>query len=312
MKHKIISKKIKILLLIIFISSLLCYISGFILLFNTGYTFSQFNKEIKSLNLSKLKFYLAQNNFDFSFNKSNLVKEYSLNDNINSLYFNLTSQNVEINTYDDETIRVEIKNSELFNTSELLTSETDNTLTFSSLNTVNSSLDVIVNIPQTLINNYNISVSTTTGDISIYNLSTDSLNLSTDSGDISLSDINVNYLNSKNSDGDINLDKISSTFESKFSLNSGELYGNGTFGFMNANNMAGDITLSLNDILKDIYITCVSGNIQLNVPSDANYKVDYSSLSGKLTSPTSSLHNKDDYNIIHITTTSGNTSIDCK
>lgn len=313
MKGKIISKKMKIFLFIIFISSLFCYLSGFILLFSSKYTVSEFTRDMHSLNLSKLKLYLGKNDSIFSFSQSSLTKEYELKDSIDSIYINLTCQNVKVNSYDGDNIRVQIKGTEFFNISELSQYEVDSALTFfSPSDTLNSSLDIVIDLPKKIINDYNIDISTNSGDIDVNYLSIDSLNCSTDYGDISLNNINTNYLNVKDFSGDVTLNKLNSNFESSFTLNNGDFSGNGCFGFINANSASGDILLDLSNITNDIYITSVSGDVNLNVPDSSNYKVDYSSLSGKLNSPISSPINEDNYNIIHIKTISSSTYINCK
>lgn len=303
----------KIFLLIIFISSLFCYISGFIFLFNTQYTFSEFTRDIHSLDLSKLKLYLVKNDSISSFSQSSLTKEYELKDGIDSIYINLTCQNVKVNSYDGDNIRVQIKGTEFFNISELSQYEVDSALTFfSPSDTLNSSLDIVIDLPKKIINDYNIDISTNSGDIDVNYLSIDSLNCSTDYGDISLNNINTNYLNVKNFSGDVTINKLNSNFESSFTLNNGDFSGNGCFGFINSNSTSGDILLDLSNITNEIYITSVSGDVNLNVPDSSNYKLDYSSLSGKLNSPISSSVNDDNYNIIHIKTISSSTYIKCK
>lgn len=312
MKKQFISKKIKLFMASIFISSLICYISAFILLFNSGYSFSKFYNHLRGTDISSVKLYFIKNSLDFSLNQSTSLNEYELNDSIDSIYFNIASQDIEIQSYDGDVLQVKVKGSKFLNNNDdLITSQNDSTLIFSSSNTMNSKAHIIVNIPKAILTNYDIYINTSNGNIFAYNINTDSLNLSSYSGYIYLSDSSANYLNLKNFNGDITVSNNTTFIESKFSLNSGNLAANGDLGLLTANNMSGDITLELEQISKDISLTCVSGDINLLVPENSNYKTDYSSLHGKLRCSQSALVQGTERNNISITTTSGDTFIGC-
>lgn len=312
MKKKFISKKIKLFMSLIFVCCLTCYISAFIVLFNSGYSFSKFSSNLKSLNLSTVKFYLSKNYFDFSFNKSTSLNEYTVDNNIDSIYFNIASQDIKIQIYDGDVIQVRVKGPKFLNNVDLIASKNDRTMIFSSSNNMNSDLDILVNIPRKFISSYDIDINTSTGDIYAYNICTDSLNLSTYDGDIYISNSSANYLNLKNSKGDINIINNNTFIESKISLNSGDLSATGDLGLLTVNNISGDITLSLNQISKDISLTCVSGDITLLVPPNSNYKTDYSSIHGNLLCSQSALTQGDERHNINIITTTGDTFIGCK
>ena len=89
----------------------------------------------------------------------------------------------------------------------------------------------------------------------------------------------------------------------------GSINCDGSFGILTGNTTSGDINLSFKDNLKNVFITSVSGDIELNLPLSSGYEVSYSTLSGTLNANKDDLFNTDKSNKINVRTNSGNLNV---
>ncbi|WP_156332279.1 DUF4097 family beta strand repeat-containing protein, partial [Clostridium paraputrificum] len=99
-------------------------------------------------------------------------------------------------------------------------------------------------MPSYLSSKVTLKITTSSGDITINNLSTNTLNASSASGDINLSSTNLNYLYLSSSSGDMNISSSTTSNETNLTSLSGSINGNGNFGALTGSTSSGDIKLT--------------------------------------------------------------------
>lgn len=290
---KLISTKMKIFLLALFISSIICY------------TFAAINLYYSNYNLSS---YLS-NNHNWSIGWNNYTNSLSGNiekdfpNSIENINIITTSSNVSIFPHDASNINVDIRgdfdSNHKYNDCIKKFDITDKDINIET-STEDFFNDVSLNIYIPNNFNGNINLKTTSGDMSISSLKLSNLLLSSTSGEIK--SYNVTSSNSK----------INST--------SGSLDYTGSLGECTISSTSGDIELNLSDLGNNSTITSTSGEIDVNLASAIGYKANISSTSGDIEARN---NNTDNLNInksytftngdgtknISIHTTSGDISI---
>ncbi|NRY60574.1 DUF4097 family beta strand repeat-containing protein [Clostridium beijerinckii] len=307
MKKKFISSNMKIFMLILLLLSITFYTSGCIALVQSGYKLSNYADELH-LSPSALEHNLNFNNFNLDFNTSYLSKDYVLNDNVNEIYFNLTSQDIKVVDYDGDDLKIQIKsNNNISN--DLYEIQSGNRLTFNTRYDTPSDASISVSIPYDFKDKSTLKITTSSGDINISGLSLNTLNLSSTSGSIAISDSFLNYLGLNSSSGNINFNNIEASTETKLASSSGDIIGNGNLGSINGNTLSGDINLRMINSLNNMSLSSHSGSIHLSIPKGSGYKINYETKSGSLNSPNDKLSSGDESSLINITTESGNLNI---
>lgn len=310
MNKKFISIKMKITLLVLMILSFIFYASGCIVLIQSNYSLSDYSDEMH-LNTNSFKY-----NFNLINNFLNLTDSYSshnynINSSINEIDFNMNSQNIEVINTDNSELNVTIKGFSP-SSAQLNLLESSNKITFSPAVDIPDNADIIVSIPLEISNRLTLKFTTSSGDINLSNISSNTLNASSASGDISMNNCNLNYLYASSSSGDINLNSINSYIDTNLNCLSGSIYGNGNFSVLTGTTSSGDIEITFEDKLNNIYLNNNSGDINLCIPSSCGYEVNYNTLSGELISSESIMTNGDKSNTININTTSGDLNIQLK
>lgn len=305
MAKKFISTKMKIFMLILLLLSITFYVSGCIALVQSGYKLSDYADEL-NLNPDSFKFDANINLFDFD--GSSLSKDYNLDDNINEISINLNSQDIKVENYEGQTLKVQIKSNNS-TSNELTETEDGHKLSLNTSYNTPGNAHISVSIPNSFKNKGALKIVTSSGDVDISNLALDTLSISTASGDTEVSNLNLNYFNLNSSSGDTHLKNISAINETKLVSSSGEIVGNGTLGQLTANTTSGDMELKLEKSLANSSISSISGSINLSLPKDSGYKINYDTISGHLESSNGNLSHGDESSIININTTSGNLNI---
>ena len=305
MAKKFISTKMKIFMLILFLLSITFYVSGCIALVQSGYKLSDYPDE---LNFTPDSFKFNANINLFDFDGSSLSKDYNLNDNINEISINLNSQDIKIENYDGPTLKVQIKSSNSAS-NELTETEEGHKLNLNTSYNTPGNANISISIPNSFKNKGALKIVTSSGDIYISNVSLDTLSISTASGDTEVSNLNLNYLSLNTSSGDTHLKNVSALNETRLVSSSGEIVGNGTLGQLTANTTSGDMELKLENSLANSSLSSISGTIDLSLPKDSGYKINYDTISGHLESSNGKLSHGDESSIININTTSGNLNI---
>ncbi|OOM78548.1 hypothetical protein CLPUN_19100 [Clostridium puniceum] len=299
MAKKFISTKMKMFMFVLLLLSIAFYTTGCITLVQSGYKLSDYTDE---LNINPNPFRFDVNLFDF--NDSYISKDYTLNDNITEIDLNLTSQDIKVEKYAGQTLKVQIKNSGSVS-GELPETEDGNKLILSTGYDTPGNARISVSIPNNFMNKGSLKLVTSSSDITISNLSLDTLSISTASGDINVSNLNLNYFNLNSSNGNIHFSNISTENETKLASSSGSIIGNGNLGKVTANTTSGDMVLHFEDSLKNSSLSSVSGDITLSLQKDLGYKINYETNSGDLNSYNGKLSAGDESSIINVNTTSG-------
>lgn len=305
MPKKFISSKMKIFMLILFLLSITFYVSGCITLVQSGYKLSDYADEI---NITPNSFKFNFNSDLFDFNDSYLSKDYNLSDNINEIAINLNSQNIKVQNYEGQTLKVQIKSNSSVS-SELPETEEGNKLTLSSNYDTPGNASITLSIPNSFKSRGALKIITSSGDVNISNVTLDTLGISTASGNTDVSNLNLNYFNLNSASGDIHFKNISALNETKLSSSSGEIVGDGNLGKITASTTSGDMELKLEKSIAASSLSSVSGYIDLSLPRNSDYKIDFETVSGHLDSSNKKLSNGNGSSIINVNTTSGNLNI---
>lgn len=299
MKKKFMSTSIKIFLLILILLTIVFYSSGCIILVNSGYKLSDYADEI---NLNDFNFYYSD---ELGFNYKTSEKSYPINNNIKNIEISLESQNINVNEYDGDNILVEIKNNRNSN-AELSKTENGDKMIFNSNHSIPSHSTVNISIPQKIIKDLSLKLTTSSGDMNLSNLNINSISTFTSSGEIYMSNINLDYISLNSSSGDISLNNLFAS-DTKINSTSGEIDCIGNFGTLYSSSTSGDMNFSFTDTLKKSSFGSVSGDISLNIPTQCGYKINYYTVSGDTSFST--LSNGSEEALIDIKTTSGDISV---
>lgn len=310
MKKTLISTNMKIFLLILLVLSIIFYASGCIVLANSGYKLSDYADE---LNIAAHNFTSYFNNegikFGLNFNESVTSSEQSLNEGIDSIEFNLTSQHVQLKNYDGDVIKIQIKSNVVLNSAKLPAVESDNKLIFSSTPDTPNNATISISIPSSFNSKGDIKVTTSNGDIDVSNLSLKSFTLSTASGDVYMSNSNFNYLSINTSVSDVDLNNVNNKEETKINSTSGYIRFIGNPSVLNCNTSSSDIDIQVKDILNNTSLSTLSGDISLSLPENCGYKINYNTISGDFNPPSTGLSFGDESSIINLRSASGDMNI---
>ena len=299
MKKKFMSTSIKIFLLILILLTIVFYSSGCIILVNSCYKLSDYADEI---NLNDFNFYYSD---ELGFNYKTSEKSYPINNNIKNIEISLESQNINVNEYDGDNILVEIKNNRNSN-AELSKTENGDKMIFNSNHSIPSRSTVNISIPQKIIKDLSLKLTTSSGDVNLSNLNINSISTFTSSGEIYMSNVNLDYISLNSSSGDISLNNLFAS-DTKINSTAGEIDCIGNFGTLYSSSTSGDMNFSFTDSLKKSSFGSVSGDISLNIPTQCGYKINYYTVSGDTSFST--LSNGNEEALIDIKTTSGDISV---
>ena len=308
MRKKLISTNMKIFLLILLVLSIILYASGCILLVNSGYKLSDYADEL-NLTVHDINSYFNNESINFNLNGSVISNEQTISENINSIEFNLTSQDIQLKNYDGNVIKVQIKSDNFHNSDKLSAIEIDNKLIFSTTPSNPTNATIFISIPSSFNDKGDIKVTTSNGQVGISSLSSKAFTLSTASGSIYMSNSNFNYLSINTSNGSINLNNVNGSEETKINSTSGNIQLNGTPGVLSCATNSGYINIRVKDTLNNTSLNTLSGDISLSLPEACGYKINYNTLSGNFTSANNALSFGDESSIINLRTASGDINI---
>lgn len=143
----------------------------------------------------------------------------------------------------------------------------------------------------------NIEISSTSGEVSIDRLDVQELNYSNTSGDLNADWIGAEKCNMSTTSGEV---RVSGKFErfgfittsgnliaddftskkSELKTTSGEIKLSGQPGDINAEAISGNLNLSYSDFSNTISANSVSGEVEIKLPEDAGFKLEYDTVSG--------------------------------
>ena len=297
MKKKIIKKKFKITLLVLFLISFFSYISCFVVLYNSNYKLSNYKEEFKKVFGANV----SDNLFDFSNrNSSHYFSDtsgYAIDNNIKTLHIKTVSSNISLKSYDSDHFNANYSgNSSKSNetvSDGFIFDKKDNTLNISMNDAekkiYNGSIEIL--IPNNF--NGNIVIDTVSGNINLDSINTSNLTVKSISSDVILGDNNISdKLNINSKSGNISL----------YSLTK---YKNANF-----KTIAGNIDIALSNSINSLDISSISGDVIL---SDAdtmdNVKFELSSKSGDIDANNTKLQKGNGNSKVKVTTISGDINL---
>jgi lia operon protein LiaG len=216
------------------------------------------------------------------------IKEFNIS-SISKVFVDTVSSDVNIILSKDNNIKVDFHGtaSEMSSAPKLETSLSGDKLEISIkypkqiMNMFNFSLDakLDVYIPE----KYKkfISIETVSGAVSIDKLEIENFKVHTTSGDVDMSSIVANIIDFSSVSGTINIKELLSK-NSVFKTTSGDIKIEAIIGDIKANSVSGSITAFYKEYNDDIDAGTVSGDVDLSLPQDSQFKVDFNTTSGEL------------------------------
>lgn len=289
MKKKIIKKKFKITLIVLFLISIFSYISCFVILYNGNYKLSNYKEEFKKVFGSNV----SDNLFDFS-NWSNShyfsdTSGYVINNNIKTLHIKTVSSNISLKSYDSD--RFNANYSGNFSKPNETVSDgfvfdkKDNTLNIYMNDAEKKIYDgnIEISVPKKF--NGNIIIDTISGNINLDSINASNLAVKSTSSDVILRDNNIS--------DELNITSTSGTIS---------LYSQTKFKSAKFKTVSGDISTDLSNNINLLDITSTSGDVILsNASTMNNVKFELNSKSGDI-----------DHNNINLEKGNGNSKVKVK
>ncbi len=216
------------------------------------------------------------------------IKEFNISD-INKVLINTVSSDINVILSKDNNIKVHFHGttSDLSKAPKLETSLSGDKLDisikypkqFMSMGFFSLSTKLDVYIPE----NYKkpITIETVSGKVDIDKLETDNFKAHTTSGNVKINSIVSNIINVSSVSGTIDIKDISAK-RNIFKTTSGNIKIEKITGDIKANSISGRITALYKEFDNDVEARTVSGNVKLSLPKNSQFKLEFSTTSGKL------------------------------
>ena len=307
---KFMSRRMKIFLSVLTTLTILCYISAAIILYNSNFNFSAYSDDFN-----------GQLHFGWGNHNSMGTVEKELPQTVQNIYLSTTSSDYSVKFYSGTTLKIDISGDFLsnFTYSDGLsrTEVTDsNVFIETNDNLIFSDLEVTVYIPETYKNL--LSIKGSSGELSVTGGNLKNLLLSSSSGDIDLYNVEATDTSLEASSGSINASTIK-TNKSLIKNSSGDISINGALGETTVSAASGSVDLNLSEIAGISNFSTQSGDIDLIIPNEIGYKVNFSSNSGEISgknlnmdiknNSTYSFTNGNGSKLINVKTSSGDLSL---
>ncbi len=268
---------------------------------------------------------------------------------VNQINISSTSSNINLILTDSDEIKVDYYGSlQCFIchiSNKMVAKKTDGTITFKTNDYMfgfifNNNVKMDVYFPKSY--QENLYLNTVSGDLKVEDLTLGDLKIYTTSGNISMNDLNIASGKMSSVSGDIDLNQINATETLTVSTTSGDVSLDSVSTNLNFNTVSGNVNLSnfsgnisghttsgnigivLANNLFTIDLSSVSGDVIVDVNSDAPFSFNTSSISGDISikfqylvdgdytmnnHKKSGTVNSDSQNYIKVNTTSGNITI---
>lgn len=276
MNKKIISTKVKVLMVILLISSIACFTSAGIVLYKSGFSLANY------FNWDSCKFGLL---FDDYYGYNNQITSNIPLDSIETISINLSNYDNIIATSTDNTLSIisHYNNSINFDVKDYFIYTVENNMlniTFKEpISTANEPYFEIY-IPQTY--SKNISITSDNSNISLNNIALNSLICNLNYGDISLNDGNINSMNISLNNGDIYTTNITTT-DCVLNTTNGDISLSKFKGEnLNLSSTNGEIDCSLVTTPSNIDIKTEHGDVDLCLPQNSSFELIYETTYGDL------------------------------
>lgn len=266
---KLISTKMKVFMVFLLITSITCFTSSMVVLYNSDFKFSNY---INWNSWNDWNIGWEYNNYN---DYTHTISDEPLTD-IQNLNLDFNGLDVIFQVHSGNTLTVNGGiNYEGTNSIDALNINRENgTLTISPKN-IHTSL--LIKIPSSYTNN--LSLNLTSGSVDLSDMTLQSLLIQSVRTDFNLTNITCTTGNISTSNGDIVLNNFASTDLSADTLN-GEIYSTGLKGNINLKTISGDIFSSLTNDVTGGKFNSTHGDINLEILSDNNFLIDYSIVNG--------------------------------
>lgn len=312
---KFISTKMKVFISFLIVISVGCYIAAAVTLYNSDYKLSNY------VNEWKFHDFRVGWNFDWDYYISSGVIEKDLPSTIENIILKSTSSDLSFEFYNEDKLKIEVSGD--FDggyeyTDGVRNISINNNEVFIEANESYKvrGLKIKLFIPSRY--KGNISLTSTSGEIRGTGGDLNKINISTQSGDIETNNLTANILEFTSTSGEIYASNLKSS-NSQIKSSSGDIDILGNTGDASINTTSGKVEINISELNKNLNISTSSGDVSLQIPPNANYKLGYTTSSGDLkgsvgninieSGRTYSITNGDGSNSINVNTTSGDLDI---
>lgn len=285
---KLISTKMKVFMSFLLITSITCFTSSMVVLYNSDFKLSDY---------TNWDFYWNNNTTSNYNNLTEIILDEHLGDvqNLNlDFNSNLNGFDAIFQVHSGSNLIINASTNYSSNSSEnlLTVANTDGSLNISSTNITEA---VLIKIPSSYAKNLSINFRVGSLDLSGVNLET--LAITSVSSDLNLINTTCNSANISTTDGNITLNNITSKDLSVDTIN-GEIYSTTLKGNINLKTISGNIFADLSNEVTNGNFNSTNGDISLSLANDNNFTVDYTTIDGEFDqSSASSLSTTGNYNI---------------
>jgi lia operon protein LiaG len=216
------------------------------------------------------------------------VKEFEIG-SIDKVFINAISTDVNIILSKDNKIKLQLNgtSSDMSRAPKLEASQSGDKLDISIkypkqiMSIINFNLDtkLDVYIPESY--KKSINIETVSGEINMDKFKVEDFKVHTTSGDVDISSIVAKEAELSSVSGSISIKEIYSESNS-FSTTSGDIKIEAITGDIKAKSVSGSIKALYKEFNNDIYAKTVSGDVDLKLPQESQFKVDFSTTSGEL------------------------------
>ena len=264
---KLISTKMKIFMVFLLIASITCFTSSLVVLYRSDFKLSDYSNSNTNWIFGWRHSYY--NNFN------TILLDEPLT-NIKNLNIDFTGYNVTLEVHSGNNLIINSSDPSSSKENSLIINNTDDTLTISASNI---SRNLLVKIPSSYSNNLDFKF--TEGSAIISNMTLESLKIQGINSDVNINNITLTSVNISITDGDINLNNINSKDLSVDTLD-GEIFSTNLKGNINLSTSNGDIFASLTNEITNSKINTTNGDVELNLPIDNNFLIDFNTVTGEL------------------------------
>ena len=264
---KLISTKMKIFMVFLLITSITCFTTSLVVLYRSDFKLSDYS--ILNNNWS----FGWRDNYYNNFNTTLLDEPLT---NIENLNIDFTGYKVTLEVYSGDNLIINSSDPSSSTEKSLNISNTDGTLAISASNI---SRNLLLKIPSSYTNNLDFKF--TDGSANLSDITLESLKIQSTNSDINIDNVTLLSANVSTTNGDINLNNINSK-DLSVNTSNGEIFSTNLKGNVNLSSTSGDIFASLTNEITNSKINTTNGDVELNLPIDNNFLIDFNTTNGEL------------------------------
>lgn len=262
---KLMSTKMKLFMVFLLITSITCFISSMIILYNSDF---------KLTNYVDFNMWNNKNHTYYS-DYSTIILDQPLND-IKNLNIDFTGHDVTLEVHSGNNLIINANKPTSSIESLLNITNNDGSITILPSGI---SKNILVKIPLNYANN--LDFKSTNGYVNLADITLESLKINCINSDVNINNLTLTSGNIYTTDGDISLTDINSKDLSVNTLD-GDIYGNNLKGIVNLKTVSGDILAGFTNEITNSKIDTTDGDVSLNIPDNSNFLIDFNTVTGEL------------------------------